>query len=89
MIEKRPPRIVESSFDLGGRKTYRLSEGVLRDGEDEIGIVLWNEMIDKVDVGDKIRVKGTIKKFKGKYLLQVGRGGRIEVLNHEKENHEK
>ena len=86
LVEKRPPKVVKPSFDLGEGKTYKFSEGILRNGEDEIGIILWGEMIDKVDVGDRIKVKGTIKRFKGRYLLHVGRGGRIEVLNRGKEN---
>jgi replication factor A1 len=41
-------------------------------------LVLWNEQIKKVKVGDRIRIEnGYVSSYRGITQLNVGRGGRL------------
>ncbi len=52
-------------------------------GKDETGTVtvtLWNEDVDKVNVGDKITIKnGWVSEWQGDLQLSTGRFGQMEV----------
>lgn len=54
-------------------------------GEDEKGnkikVTLWNDEIDKVNVGDKIKIaNGYCSEFQGEKQLSAGKFGQLEVL---------
>jgi replication factor A1 len=53
--------------------------------EDEMGaavsLTLWNDEIDKVGVGDKIRISnGWVKEWQGDLQVSTGRRGKLEIL---------
>ena len=59
-----------------------VSEATLRDETGSVVLVLWNEQIRQVKVGEKIRVEnGYMKSFRGIRQLNVGRGGKLIILN--------
>ena len=69
------------------RKFYKFgTEGrvITALGKDETGricVTLWNKEIDKVKIGDRIRVKnGYINMFQGCMQITAGRYGKIEVI---------
>lgn len=53
----------------------------LKDSSGTVKMSLWNQDIDKVSVGDKIRVtNGFVKEFQGEKQLTAGKFGKIEVI---------
>ncbi|MDT7892532.1 MAG: OB-fold nucleic acid binding domain-containing protein [Thermoproteota archaeon] len=54
-------------------------------GEDETGkinLTLWRDQIDMIKEGDVIRLVGAfVTEFRGQLSLNVGKGGKIEVLS--------
>ncbi|MFH1400689.1 MAG: SOSS complex subunit B family protein [Nanoarchaeota archaeon] len=53
-------------------------------GKDEAGsvsITLWNEQVDQVQVGQKVRIdNGFVSEWQGEKQVSTGRGGTIKVL---------
>ena len=56
------------------------AKGKDEDG-DEISLTLWNEQIDQVNVGDKVKVtKGYVGEWQGEKQLSTGKFGTLEVM---------
>ncbi len=63
----------------------RVATAVCRDSSGKVKVSLWDDEIDKVDVGDNIRIEsGYSRLFKDKVHVNVGRYGELEVLNSSK-----
>jgi len=59
----------------------RVANATVKDESGEIKLTLWNEDIDKVKVGDKIKItNGYVNEFQGEKQLTSGRFGKLEVL---------
>ncbi len=59
----------------------RVAECVLKDESGEVKLSLWNEHIDLVKAGSKIRItNGYTKNFRGALGLNVGKYGKLEIL---------
>ncbi len=70
----------EKNFDKDGRN-LRLVSVMLEDDSGQIELTLWNDDIEKVGKGDKIRIKdGYVKEFRGEKQLTTGRMGELEVI---------
>jgi len=53
----------------------------IKDETGEIDLVLWNEDIDKVNIGDKVKiVNGYVNEWQGVKQLTPGRFGSLEVV---------
>lgn len=53
----------------------------LKDSSGTVKMSLWNQDIDKVNVGDRIKVtNGFVKEFGGEKQLTAGKLGKIEVI---------
>tara|TARA_Y100000034_G_scaffold132946_1_gene197168 strand:- start:10 stop:300 length:291 start_codon:yes stop_codon:yes gene_type:complete len=51
------------------------------DGTDEITVTLWNEDVDKINVGDKIKItNGYCSEFQGEKQLTAGKFGQLEKV---------
>jgi GNAT superfamily N-acetyltransferase len=77
VLEKSKARTVRS-----GRtgKTYRLAEAAIGDKTGTMKLVLWNDQIRQVNVGDKVRVEGGyVMSFRGEPQLSIGRYGRVII----------
>ena len=63
-------------------KTGRVCNVICEDKDgDKIKVTLWNEEIDKVNVGDKIKIiNGYCSEFQGEKQLSAGKYGKLEVL---------
>ncbi|MCD6511501.1 MAG: DNA-binding protein [Thaumarchaeota archaeon] len=71
------PRVV--NLRRGG--TARVMDCTFQDDTGSITLTLWEENIDKVKEGSKIRVEnGYVSSFRGEPRLNVGRYGRLKVL---------
>ena len=77
VVEKGDVREVKSKFK---DETYRIVDAVLADESGSVKLTLWNEQIDMVNVGDKIKIdNGYVTSFKGEIQLNVGKFGKLTV----------
>ena len=75
VTEKEEPR----TFEKFG-KTGRVCNAKVKDGTGSVTLTLWNDDIDKLTVGDKIRLQnGWCSEFKGAKQVSAGKCGKIEV----------
>ena len=59
----------------------RVADCTLQDDSGSIKLSLWDEQIDAVQVGSKVRIdNGYTNSFRGEIRLNVGRYGKLEVL---------
>ncbi len=76
ITEKGDARTFEKFGNTGSVCTVKA-----KDDSGEIKLTLWNEDIDKVNMGDKIHLKnGWCSEFQGEKQVSSGKFGEIEVL---------
>ncbi len=74
---KDEPRDVVSKFG----KRLRVCSATLKDESGEITLSLWNDDIDRINVGDKVKIEnGWVSDFKGQAQISAGKYGKITVL---------
>lgn len=67
-------------FEKFGRKG-RVCNAKVKDSTGEIAFTLWNEDIDKVNVGDKVKIQnGWVGEWQGELQLSTGKFGSMEVI---------
>ena len=77
VVAKEEPRDVVSKFG----KRLRVCNATLQDDSGSITLSLWNDDIDKINVGDKIQIEnGWISEFKQQPQLSAGKYGKITVM---------
>jgi len=77
VVTKENPREVQSRYK---DETYRVASAVVEDDSGNIKLTLWNEQIDQVRVGDKIKIEnGYVTSFKGEIQLNVGKFGKLTI----------
>jgi len=63
-----------------GRK-LRVANATIKDESGEITLVLWNDQIDLVQQGSKIKIEnGYVNEWQGKAQLTLGKFGKMTVL---------
>jgi replication factor A1 len=78
VVDKGNPRQVQSRF---GNETFNVADAMVQDDSGVIKLTLWNEQIDQVKVGDKIKIEnGYITSFKGEIQLNIGKYGKLTIL---------
>ncbi len=78
VVDKGNPRQVQSRF---GNETFNVADAMVQDETGVIKLTLWNEQIDQVKVGDKIKIEnGYITSFKGEIQLNIGKYGKFTIL---------
>ncbi|MBI3858666.1 MAG: DNA-binding protein [Thaumarchaeota archaeon] len=59
----------------------RVADCTLKDDSGQIKLSLWDDQIDQVKIGAKVRVtNGYTNSFRGEVRLSVGKYGKLEVL---------
>ncbi len=59
----------------------RVADCILQDASGTVTLSLWNEDIDKVQVGSKIKIEnGYTNSYRGEVKLNVGRYGQLIIL---------
>lgn len=54
----------------------------IKDDSGEITLTLWNEEIEKVNIGNKIKIiNGYVNEWQGILQLTVGRFGKLEIIS--------
>jgi len=77
VVDKGNTREVQSRYRP---ETLRVADAVVEDDSGNMKLTLWNEQIDQVQVGDKIRIEnGYVTSFKGEIQLNVGKFGKLTV----------
>ena len=77
IVEKGEPRQVRSRYK---DETYNVADTVVADETGSIKLTLWNEQIDQVEVGNRIKIEnGYVTSFKGEIQLNVGKFGTMTV----------
>jgi len=78
VVDKGNARQVQSRF---GNETFNVADAVVQDDTGNIKLTLWNEQIDQVNMGDKIKIEnGYVTSFKGEIQLNIGKFGKLTVL---------
>ena len=68
-------------FERFGKKG-RVCSATATDDTGEVQLTLWNEQIDLVKEGDKIKITdGYVNEFQGKMQLQSGKMCKLEVIS--------
>ncbi len=76
VIDKEEPR----EFNKFG-KTGRVCNAKVKDATGEVKLTLWNEDIEKVNVGDTVKISnGWVGEWQGELQLSTGRFGSMEVI---------
>jgi replication factor A1 len=77
ITEKSDPREVITKYG----KRLNVADAVISDDSGSIAISLWEDNINLVNVGDKVKVtNGYVSEFKGNPQLSTGKYGKIEVV---------
>ena len=67
-------------FEKFGKKG-RVANAQLKDESGQVKLSLWNEQIDQVKIGDRVKVsKGYVSEWQGELQLTTGKFGTLEVL---------
>jgi len=62
-------------------KPSRVCSCVIKDDSGEMELTLWNDEIDTVEEGEKLKITdGWVKEWNGKKQISTGRNGKIEKL---------
>jgi len=62
-------------------KEGRVCNAIVKDASGEMKLSLWNEQIDQVNVGDKVKVtNGYVSEWQGEKQLSTGKFGSLEVV---------
>jgi len=78
VIQKSEAREVSSRYT---NETYRVADATLEDETGTITLTLWNDQIDQVNEGDRVKIEnGYIKSFRGELQLNSGKYGSLTVL---------
>ena len=76
VVEVSPPR----EFNKFG-KVGRVANAKIKDDSGTITLTLWNEEIEKVKVGSRIKItNGYVSEWQGEKQLSAGRFGQLEIL---------
>ena len=63
-------------------RTLRVCNAMLKDESGTITLVLWNENIDKIQVGNKVKItKGYVNTWQDKSQLTLGKFGQMDILS--------
>lgn len=76
-------------FEKFGNKG-RVCNAKGKDGTGEIVITLWNDDIDKINAGDKVKFSNAyVSEWQGEMQLSTGKFGKMEVLEKSEKTPEK
>ncbi len=78
VVEKSEVRVVQSRYK---DESYSVADAMIKDETGSIKLVLWNDQIVQVEVGNKLKVEnGYVTSFKGEIQLNVGKFGSLTVI---------
>jgi len=61
-------------------RDLKLRNAIVTDGEDEIKLTLWNDDVEKVQIGSIIKIEnGYVNEFQGQKQLTTGKFGKLII----------
>ena len=62
-------------------KLIRVANATVQDDSGQIIVTLWDKDIDRVSIGDKIKIEnGWVSDFKGNLQITAGKNGKLEII---------
>src|SRR3989338_2628743 len=62
-------------------KSGRVANAIAKDESGDIKLTLWNEDIDKIKPGDKVKISnGYVSEWQGELQLGTGKFGKLEIV---------
>jgi replication factor A1 len=78
VVRKSKTREVHSKYS---NAIYRVADATLKDESGTITLTLWNEQVNSVRVGDRVKVEnGYTRTFRGELQLNSGKYGTLTIL---------
>lgn len=78
IVEKEEARGFISRFGIKGKVCNAVAKD---EAGSRIGLTLWNDETEKVDVNDRVLImNGWVKEWNGNLEISAGKFGRLEVL---------
>ena len=78
VVDKSPTRQVQSKFK---DEVFNVADAIVQDDTGTIKLTLWNEQIDQINIGDKIKIEnGYVTSFKSEIQLNIGKYGKFTIL---------
>ena len=78
VIQKSDSRVVKSRYR---DETYQIADAIIEDDTGTIKFTLWNEQIDQVNIGDRVKImNGYVTSFRGEIQLNTGKYGELVVV---------
>jgi len=75
-------------FEKFGR-SGRVATAIVKDETGDVKLTLWNEQIDQVKAGDKLKItNGYVSEWQGELQLTTGKMGKLEIVGDSKETKE-
>lgn len=79
IVDIEEPREFQKFGTMG-----RVANATAKDDTGEIKLTLWNDQIDQIKKGDKVKItNGYVNEWKGELQLTTGKFGQMEVLGSE------
>ncbi|MEM4589916.1 MAG: OB-fold nucleic acid binding domain-containing protein [Candidatus Micrarchaeia archaeon] len=77
VVSIEPSREVRTKFG----KLIRVANATIADDSGQIIVTLWDKDIDRVSIGDKIKIEnGWVSDFKGNLQITAGKNGKLEII---------
>jgi len=78
VVEKSDAREVRSRYT---NETFKVADATIEDETGTITLTLWNDQVEQVNVGDRVKIEnGYIKSFRDILQLNSGKYGSLTVL---------
>ncbi len=62
-------------------KLVRVANATIQDESGQMIVTLWEKDIDRVSIGDKIKIEnGWVSDFKGNLQITAGKNGKLEII---------
>ena len=76
VIEKEQPKEFSKFGSVG-----KLCNAKVKDETGTIKLTLWNEQVDQIQVGDKLKIiNGYVSEYQGEMQLSTGKFGKLEKI---------
>jgi len=63
-------------------KLIRVANATIQDDSGQIIVTLWDKDIDRVSIGDRIKIEnGWVSDFKGNLQITAGKSGKLEIIS--------
>ena len=77
IVDKSESRRVSTRY--GPRS---VADATLQDETGSIKLSLWEEKIDSVNIGDKVKINAYVTEFRNELQLSIPRSGKLEITYH-------